>query len=197
MHEIEQLKQRLASCEPVISETLADEVLRDVNVALTPCRFHARLHCTKKSRCRSTFLGILLGTSLGLLIGFTLPWVWHGSAGQQIVVVEVPVATPIPKQQPEQQTEQQPEQQDEQKPLRERPTRQYDATYLARAERQFLPVTDIDRLIDQTIAQRQQIQFPEGIGGQYAVPRLTAYHVSDTPDYGRMMLQRELLESFQ
>mgnify|MGYP000877073692 CR=1 FL=1 len=69
-NEIETLKKQLSNCEPLVSESLADEVLRDVEAVLSspkqrlPKHFNTQLHCTKKSRCRSTFFGTILGTSL-------------------------------------------------------------------------------------------------------------------------------------
>ena len=187
MHEIDELQQRLTSFEPVISESLAGDVLRDVDAALTPRRFNARVHCTKKSRCRSTLLGILLGSSLGLLIGVTLTWALIVSAGPQIVYREMPVEN----------TAELPAGQPVELPKPERPVRVrnhdniYDNTLIARLE----PTSEIDRLIDMTIEQRRQLKFPESLG-YYTAQRYVSPAVA-LPDRNMLLLQRELLEAFQ
>jgi len=182
MHTIETIEQWLKSCEPVVSETLAGDVLRDVDTVLASRRFNAQVHCTKKSRCRATLVGILLGTSLGLLIGVMLTWVSLDQTGRQIVYVEVPVETTKP------------EPHNELRPVRER---RMDDTVLARAERQVVPMSEIDRLIEATLEQRRQIKLPEGLGGQYVAQHYARHDVSIVPNGGLMMLQRELLEAFQ
>jgi len=195
MHELETLKKLLTASEPVVSESLAADVLRDVEAVLAPRHFNTRVHCTKKSRCRSTLLGIVLGTSLGLLIGVTLTWAWFGSTfssnGRQIVYVEVPVET-IQQDHPEPHDEPR----NEQRPARQREYREYDDTLIARAERQNVPLSEIDRLIETTIEQRRQIKLPEGLGGHYTAQ----YSVSPAavlPDRNTLLLQRELLNTFQ
>jgi len=193
MHELETLKKRLTSCEPVVSESLAADVLRDVEAVLAPRRFNTRVHCTKKSRCRSTLLGIVLGTSLGLLIGITLTWLLFSSTGQQIVYVQIPVETM-------QQDRPKPEPRDEQRPVRQREYREYDDTLIARAERQNVPLSEIDRLIETTIEQRRQIKLPEGLGGHYTAQYSAQHYVSPAvvlPDRNMLLLQRELLNTFQ
>ena len=191
MHEIDELQQRFASFEPAISETLAGDVLRDVDAALMSRRFNARVHCTKKSRCRFTLLGIVLGTSLGLLIGVTLTWAWFGSAGPQIVYLESPRELPdeLPAELPAGQPVETPK---PERPVRERnDAATYDNSLIARLE---LPM-EIDRLIDVTIEQRRQLKFPEGLG--YYTAQNYVSPAAALPDRNMLLLQRELLEAFQ
>ena len=184
MHNIDTIKQRLTSHEPVISESLAGDVLRDVDAILTPRRFNARVHCTKKSRCRAMFWGTLLGTSLGLLLGVTLTGIWFGHTGRQIVYVPVPVERPVEKPV---------ETQKPQRPATHE--REFGDLLIARKE----PDSEIDRLIEMTLEQRRQIKIPESLGGQYD-RHYAQHHVSAAvfqPDQSLMMLQRELLDAFQ
>ena len=191
-HNNESLQKRLAPCEPWISESLADDVLRDVDAVLNSPkqrksqRFNAQVHCTKKSRCRSTFLGVILGVSLGLLIGVTITLAMLGHRGQQIVYVEVPVETPLEK---PAETETPP-----QKPER---THNYGHSQLARAETNREPISELDRLIEETIAHKQRIVIPDSLRSQYVEHRYTSSAGTILPDQNLLLLQRELLENYQ
>ncbi len=178
----ETLKKLLASREPAISESLAGEVMRDIDAALAPRPFNARVHCTKLSRSRATLWGLLLGASLGLLIGVTLTWVLPGLGGRQIVYVEAPVPPSVEPQTPD-------------RPEPRRESGHGDAM-IARAERTVVPMSEIDRLIEETLEQRRKINIPEYAGGQYVDRRFVP---PDTfrPDQSLTLLKRELLETYQ
>lgn len=191
-HDFESLKKSLASCEPLVSESLADDVLRDVDAVLSspkqhgPQRFNAQVHCTKKSRYRATFLGLALGASLGLLIGVTLTFVAFGSREGRIVYVEVPV-----------ETQPQSPQKRESRPIPEPDIDRYDRSLIARADTTDEPFPEIDRLIEETIAHKQRIVIPDSLRSQYVERRYASSPCTFPPDQNLLLLQRELLEHYR
>lgn len=184
-NEIETLKKQLSNCEPLVSESLTDEVLRDVEAVLSspkqrlPKHFNTQLHCTKKSRCRSTFFGTILGASLGLLIGVTLAIFIIGHREKEIVYVEAPVKK-----------ETQPS------PKKDR-TNNSDRFLLAQADSNRETVSEIDKLIEETLEQKRRIVIPESLRSQYVQRCYVASSVTISPDQSLLLLQRELLECYQ
>ena len=201
-HDFEMLKKRLADCEPTVSESLAGDVLRDVEVVLlaqemnlNPCtgravsprpplstskRFSAQVHCTKKSRCLTT----LLGASLGLLIGITLALAISGNREKQIVYVEVPIER-------ESQTLQKPDRTQADTPFMSA------RAISASANPDSVAFAEIDRLIEETIEQKRQIVIPDSLRSHHADRRYVSSSGTISPDPNRLLLQRELLEQYQ
>ena len=187
----EPFEKRLTSLEPSVRETLADEILQDVaqtlNDPLNDRRFDVRVHCTKTSRCRSTFWGAVCGMSIGTLAGVLLTLAVTG--------IFRPASLPVPAQQIAVESKPQNGSNADSHVNRHN---EYSSghTTLARADELRYPImSDVDRLIEQANERAKRLQTLDDSGRRYAyTSNLSPAALSERIE--QWAKNRELVEHF-
>jgi|GEM_PF-4084147 len=178
------LEKLLTSFEPTVDESLADRIIGDIDRTFGRKRLDFDVYCTKKSRHRSTFYGVLVGLCTGMLAGVVLTMFSVGMLrtvpGSQIAKPQVAkpqiIVEPSPTDVPH-----------DNKP------RSYPVS-VARADTLPFPMSDVDRLIEQA-SKRAALMNPPNASRRYYSPRTyTSANIDERIE--QLVKNRKLVEYY-